>query len=117
MKAGLSIMLAVTVLFSIVSAASDAEEKDGWQFENHADSTISNYVGSCYHKQYTYYKSFKCETLEKNCVKQASYCGKLDDPLDNYENKTGYYLAIILPSVFGGLLLSVCAAPAAWATS
>ena len=38
----------------------------------------------------------------------VEYCQTLTDTLDNYENKTGYYLAIILPSVFGGLLLICC---------
>ena len=49
----------VTVLVSIVSAgidpATNDAKSDDWYFEWHNDASISNWVGSCYSTEYTYY--------------------------------------------------------------
>ena len=113
MKAG--ILLFVTALLMNLAATSkrarELADATQWAFEDHNDSELSNYVGSCYRSQYTYYKSFKCDTMEGNCVNQVNYCTTLNDPLDDYTDKTGYYLSIILPSVLGGggLICCICA--------
>ena len=90
-------LLAVTLLVNFIRAA----EAD-WYFEEHADSAISNYVGSCYAVEYYYYQSFKCETLLENCLGKSSYCSTIEDPRVPPGDQTMRLLAIILPSVLGG---------------
>ena len=116
MKAGLNALVAlvVTVMFSQASASTrqlqgrSLAAASAWTFEEHDDATINNYVGSCYRAAYSYYTNFKCVTLDGNCVGGANYCATIDDPRDDDTSKVGYYLSIILPSVFGGLCLIFC---------
>ena len=86
----------------------DAVSAPAWTFEEHNDPNLSNWVGSCYHVDYTFYQSFKCDTSLKNCVNGVTYCDTIDDPLDDYTDKTMWYLSIILPSVLGGGLILCC---------
>ena len=79
-----------------------------WDFEQHNDVAKDNYVGSCYRKQYTYYTSFICKTLDGNCINALDYCVTLDDPLDYKNTRPAYLMKIIFPSIFGGGCLICC---------
>lgn len=80
-----------------------------WQWQgSHYDWDMDNTVGSCYEDSFTYYKSFQCETVKGNCNGGQVYCDKLTDPQNNYQDRTNYYLKIILPTVLGGLCLIGC---------
>ena len=68
-------MIAIFQLLALATAAgysssgrSLALTANGWTFEEHQDPSITNSVGSCYQDSYSYYKSFSCTTLTKNCI-------------------------------------------------
>ena len=81
---------------------------EDWTFEDHNDSSIQNYVGSCYRKEYTFYSSFQCETLKMNCVNGNKYCSTIDDPRDFVDNRAARLAGTIVGAVVGGLCLIGC---------
>ena len=69
-----------------------------------------NGVASCYGKEYSYYKSWKCSDTTA-CSGESEDCPSTD-PLDTYwedeKDKINNLVAIIVPSVLGGCLLILC---------
>ena len=67
-------------------------------------------VASCYGKEYSYYKSWKCSNTQ-TCAGEDDDCPSTD-PLDTYweeeKDKINRLVAIIVPSVLGGCLLILC---------
>ena len=52
--------------------------------------------------------SYSCDTISRNCLDGVDYCNTLVDGLDNYDDKTLYYVAIVVPSVICGCTLIFC---------
>ena len=95
----------------VVTLANSAFGAWTWQ-GTHYDWNLDNTVGACLDSSTSYYKSFQCNTLTRNCLGEVSYCETLTDPRAPPPSNVYRLVAIIVPSVVVGLCLicSCCTA-------